>query len=302
MIRTKLVELPNLIIDDESDQAGLNTLDPAKRNPDGSKQRPPTNGQLVELLSLFPRGQYIGYTATPYANAFVDPDDEQDLFPKDFLIPMERPTGYMGIRDFFDPDVAFEDLRADDFAQPEIAFVRRVPRAIGEDDEDLKAALRSYVLGGALKLYRLAADPARYRETQFQHHTMLLHTSSRTGEHGSLAERVKDLWNECAFNTAKGLVELAVLWSSDFAKVCEAQGSEARPSSFVELQEFLANAIKRIETGPSICLVVNSDKGDAPDFSAARVWKVIIGGNKLSRGYTIEGPDRELLQTRDEYR
>ena len=68
---------------------------------------------------------------------------------------LDRPRGYMGVSDFFDPASSYQDLQQDDFTLSEIAYIRRVENAIGEDDEDLKKALRSYVLSGALKLYRL---------------------------------------------------------------------------------------------------------------------------------------------------
>src|ERR1035437_5958816 len=154
LIRTRLQDLPTLIIDDESDQAGLNTVKQTRGVP-GEVKRSQTNLRIVELLKLFPRGQYVGYTATPYANALVNPDDPEDLFPRDFILPLDRPQGYMGISDFFDPDTAYDDLRKDDYTQSEIAHLRRVERTIGEDDTDLKVALRSYVLAGGVKLYRL---------------------------------------------------------------------------------------------------------------------------------------------------
>lgn len=291
LIRTRLTDLPTLIIDDESDQAGLNTIDPkpAKRRLGVAKERSRTNQRIAELLELFPRGQYIGYTATPYANALVDPDDPQDLFPKDFIVPLDRPRGYMGVSDFFDPQTNFEDLRKDDWSEPEIAFIRRVENQLGRDDDDLKKALRSYVLSGALKLYRGAQDPARYKDAYFRHHTMLIHTSQRTGEHTSLAERLKKLWDQCALNTPKGLTDLETIWKGDYEPVCGAQGSELVPTSFGVLLPYLSDAIKRIEHGQNVFLVVNSDSPDAPDFSTAPVWKIVIGGNKLSRGYTIEG-------------
>lgn len=291
LIRTRLTDLPTLIIDDESDQAGLNTIDPkpAKRHPGSAKERSRTNQRIAELLDLFPRGQYIGYTATPYANALVDPDDPQDLFPKDFIVSLDRPRGYMGVSDFFDPQTNFEDLRETDWSQPEIAFIRRVENSLGRDDEDLEKALRCYVLSGAIKLYRSGQDPARYKNAYFRHHTMLIHTSQRTGEHTSLAERLKKLWDQCALNSPKGLADLEKSWRDDYKPVCHAQGTELVPRSFETLLPHLSDAIKRIEQGPNVFLVVNSDSSEAPDFSTAPVWKIIIGGNKLSRGYTIEG-------------
>ena len=97
IIETRLTDLPTLIIDDESDQAGINTVDPKRRSrKDADTERSKTNRRIVELLRLFPRGQYVGYTATPYANALVDPDDIEDLFPKDFIISLDRPSGLHG--------------------------------------------------------------------------------------------------------------------------------------------------------------------------------------------------------------
>lgn len=287
LIRTRLADLPTLIIDDESDQAGLNTVDP--RRAAAGKERSRTNLRIVELLKLFPRGQYVGYTATPYANALVDPDDPEGLFPKDFIVSLDRPRGYMGVSDFFDPLTDYDDLQKDDYSQAEIAFIRRVATALGEDDENLKDALRSYVLAGGIKLYRQARDPVRYKVEHFRHHTMLIHTSQRRGEHASLADRLKELWDQCAFNSPTGLTALESLWKDDYAKVCSAQGDEIGPTAFDELIPHLSEAIKRIEKGPKVFIVVNSDTLEAPDFSAAPVWKIVVGGNKLSRGYTIEG-------------
>lgn len=289
LIRTSITDLPALIIDDESDQAGLNTADPSQITAAG-KERSKTNERIVELLRLFPRGQYVGYTATPYANALVDPDDPEDLFPKDFIISLDRPAGYMGVSDFFDPMVDFDALSKSDFAEPEIAFIRRVANPQGQDDDDLKMALRSYVLSGAVKLFRISQSPKDYKPEQFKHHTMLIHTSRLKGQHATLAERVRDLWSQCSFNSPKSLAELQMLWDTDYAKVCAAQGaSEIKPGKFADLIPYLGETIKRIERGHHFVLVLNSDSSDAPDFSREPVWKILVGGNKLSRGYTIEG-------------
>jgi hypothetical protein len=288
LLRTKLTDLPTLIIDDESDQAGLNTIDPTRAG-GGARKRPPTNSGIVDLLALFPRGQYIGYTATPYANALVDPDDSADLFPKDFIVSLDRSAGYMGVSDFFDPEISYDDLNKNDYSLPEIAFIRRIENAAVSDDDDLRLALRSYVLAGGVKLYRNASDPERYKKGNIQHHTMLVHTSQLKGEHVSLAGRIEDLWAECAFNSPKGQAALEKLWSEDHMKVSNALGNDLMPASFTELVPYLAEAIKRIQKGPKPYLVLNSDSADAPDFGAESVWKIVIGGNKLSRGYTIEG-------------
>lgn len=287
-LKTRLAEIPTLVIDDESDQAGLNTVDPAKVQ--GGSERTATNEGIIRLLKLLPRGQYVGYSATPYANALVNPDDPEDLFPKDFIISLDRPIGYMGVSDFFDPFVDYDDLKQGDFSQPELAFIRRVEASQAEDDDDLKRALRSYVLTGAMKFYRQTTDPIRYKPESLKHHTMLIHTSSRKGVHASLAERILDLWDQCAFNSPEGLKALRELWESDFLPVCQIQGKdELTPASFSELKAHLAAAVQKITYDSHFVRVVNSDKDEAPDFTHGPVWKIVVGGNKLSRGYTVEG-------------
>lgn len=286
-LRTKLEEIPVLVIDDESDQAGLNTVDPNKAS--AGKERPATNEGIIRLLKLLPRSQYVGYSATPYANALVNPDDPEDLFPKDFIISLDRPIGYMGVSDFFDPFVDYDDLKKGDFTQPELSFIRRVEKSQTEDDQDLKDALRSYVMAGAVKLYRQSRDPVRYKAESLKHHTMLIHTSSRKGIHASLADRVSELWDQCAFNTPDGLKKLKELWDLNFLPVCKAQGKELVPESFNDLKEHLSTAVQRITKDSHFVRVVNSEKDEAPDFTQGPVWKIVVGGNKLSRGYTVEG-------------
>ncbi len=293
---TQLAELPALIIDDESDQAGLNVYQAKKEdgtNPKPEKnkkiKRSPTNDAIVELLRLLPRAQYVGYTATPYANALINPDDPEDLFPKDFIISLDRPAGYMGISDFFDPETAYEDLKKDDYSLPEIAYIRRIENPRDGDDDDLKQALQSYVLAGSIKLYRHTKDPQRYKAEDLQHHTMLVHTTPLTGPQGEVAERINNLWAECAFNSSQGFRSLEALWKDEYSLVCAAAGNDLTPGSFRELVAHLTETINRIEKGGKICVLVNKDNPSAPDFSAAPVWKVFVGGNKLSRGYTVEG-------------
>jgi len=281
-----ILNVPALVIDDESDQAGLNTA-----NPELSKveelERTKTNSAIVELLRKLPRAQYIGYTATPYANALVNPDDEADLFPKDFIVSLHRPSGYMGISDFFDPERTYEDLDPNDFSINEIAFIRRVENAKGADDEDLAKALCLFVLTGALKLFR---NHRIKNCVKTEHHTMLVHTSSAKKDHEKMARRIAGLWQSLGLNLPGGTERLRQEWETDILPVTNHHGDGLpMPKDFAELEPFLSQAITKLTLGPSHTLILNSDEKDAPDFNAAPVWKIIVGGNKLSRGYTVEG-------------
>ena len=85
-----------LIIDDEADNASINTNDPKK-----SKKTTAINGYIRSLISCFKRVTYIGFTATPFANVFIDPSNRQDLFPKDFIYCLPRTDNYFGPKKIF---------------------------------------------------------------------------------------------------------------------------------------------------------------------------------------------------------
>jgi len=88
-----------LVIDDEADNASVNTSDPAYD---------PTriNREIRGILNLFTKKNYVGFTATPFANVFIDPDSESemlkgDLFPKDFIYVLNAPSNYLGAEKLF---------------------------------------------------------------------------------------------------------------------------------------------------------------------------------------------------------
>ena len=83
---------PILVIDDEADQASVNAKD--------ADNRSVLNGLVLRLLSQ-PKVAYVGYTATPFANIFVDPSIPEDLYPHDFIVDLPRPVGYFGPEKIF---------------------------------------------------------------------------------------------------------------------------------------------------------------------------------------------------------
>jgi hypothetical protein len=290
-IRSHLGEIPTLIIDDESDQASVNTSDPKKWK-QGQIERTTINRLISELLGLLPRAQYVGYTATPYANVFIDPGDAEDIFPKDFLLSLERPANYMGVADFHDLDAGFDEDKTVENSN-EKAFVRDL-RATGPGqaaNAELQAALDAFLLSGALKLYREARSGGDLR---FRHHTMLIHESVRTADHRELAELVQQIWSHAGYMTPDGLKRLAVLMEDDFRAVSHARAPElAFPTNFDELKPFIGEALGKMhESGGNPVLIVNGNKDidqQNLDFEMRSIWRILVGGTKLSRGFTIEG-------------
>ncbi|MFD6653634.1 Z1 domain-containing protein [Streptomyces parvus] len=278
-----LSEIPTLIIDDESDQASVNTTNPDKWE-EGKATRTAINGQISQLLGLLPRAQYVGYTATPFANVFVDPGDGDDIFPRDFLISLPRPTGYMGVQDFHDLD------RTDEASvgSAERAHVRSMDD--GTHRDRLPEALDAFVLAGALKLYRAANG---VDDSPFRHHTMLVHESVGVKQHALLAKRIRVLWDEAAYTSQEGHDRLAALLAADFQRF--ADDGMPTPATYADLKPHVSRARQLINSGGTPVLVVNGDTErdyDQPDLDFDRtpnVWKILVGGTKLSRGFTVEG-------------
>lgn len=288
-IKTPRHEIPTLIIDDESDQASVNTSNPEKwkgKLP-GDEERTAINKSISDLLTLLPRAQYVGYTATPFANVFIDPSDAHDIFPRDFLISLMRPAGYMGVRDFHDIGNDLEPYERTVKNSNEAAYVRDL-RDGSDWDEKLQESIDAFVLTGAVKLYRAQHDKQKYR-----HHTMLVHASVQQAEHAELARTIRRLWNDSAFGSQKGLARLRALYEKDLLPVCIARAKgHSFPTEFDTLKPYVAAAIAKITALTDPVIVVNGDTemaSEEVDFDKREVWRILVGGTKLSRGFTVEG-------------
>ncbi|BBI21794.1 hypothetical protein EKJ_26410 [Qipengyuania flava] len=279
-IKSKLEDIPTLIIDDESDQASINTLRPTLAD---TQKRTATNKKIVELLALLPRAQYVGYTATPYANVFINPTDAEDLFPKDYVLSLPKPDGYMGPQEFLK---SYTDDDKETFSSGTHPHVRAVK---GEDDDEdnLQRAIDTYLLAGALKLYREQEN----KDLKFRHHTMLVHHSPFTVVHDEVAALVEETISMGGYRSGPGLKRLKELFESDFRIVSQKEAPDLPfPSNFEQLKDHIGACYARVfaDGGPLIILNGNY-KDDEPDFEVQDVWKIVVGGAKLSRGYTIEG-------------
>lgn len=296
--KNAFAEIPVLIIDDESDLASVNTVDPevvraAQKEGREVRERRAINERIAEMLDLMPRAQYVGYTATPFANVFADPSDPQGIFPRDFVIGLQRPFGYMGVEDFHDFHIDPDEKRTVANSN-EKAFVRDLHAS--EDDMETQArelarAIDMFVLTGAVKLYRSHVDPS----LKYRHHTMLVHHSVRKAEHSDMADTVKHLWTEAQFSGPAGKARLKELYENDLLPVSEVRLEDGvpPPPPFDELGSYISKAISLItEHHLNPVIVVNSDtdiQQQALDFDRHQIWRILIGGAKLSRGFTVEG-------------
>ncbi|MFB7616005.1 Z1 domain-containing protein [Kitasatospora sp. NPDC056181] len=271
-----LKNCPTLIIDDEADQASV-----------ASKT---TNPLIREIIDLFPRGGYVGYTATPFANLLIDPSSE-DLYPRDFIVNLPKPEGHFGTEVLFgrqpidgeDPDDApdgYDMIRTVPYE--EIPLVRPGRDELEDFVPEIEGALRDSVL-----YFWLATAARRFRGTGNRHSTMLVHTSVSTVVHESFKTPLESLRAEVAALVEHGdeamLDELRVMWRGETERVAADEFGED-VTSFDELLKHLPAVLAE-------CRVIldNSTSVERLDYENGPVTAIAVGGNTLSRGLTLEG-------------
>ncbi|EME65472.1 hypothetical protein G352_10812 [Rhodococcus ruber BKS 20-38] len=265
-----------LVIDDEADQASVetNTINPLIR----------------KILRLFPRGTYIGYTATPFANVFIDPADSDDLYPRDFIYPLPQPGEYFGPEMLFGRDVP--DLDEDD--EQGLDMIRIIPdedefllRPRGKADlddfypvvtEELRAAIYWFIMATATRWCRGDKGDS----------SMLIHTSFQTSVHEKfepvIQAELKNLSESLTVNDPALLDSLRKQWTDE--------------TSRVDAARFALTSLTFDEIAPSLLAVVgdcriiidNSKSEERLQYREDESNTIIaIGGNTLSRGITLEG-------------
>lgn len=279
-----LKKCSTLIIDDESDQASINT---------NKEDADPTaiNNHIRELVNLFKVVSYVGYTATPFANVFINVGDADDLYPKDFLVALDKPKTYYGPEELFGRDAVNGKKSSEG-----MPVIRRVPDSEADTIKDsirdleiiglvpsLSTALDSFFLGAALRLCR----------GQWKNHIcMLVHMTHLTGPQeeikDALERHITEFRHKLEDNDPKLKKRLQALLENDFLKVSkEIIGPQNIGLDL--LWKNMGKFLERIEL-----ILDNSNSTDRLTFDLTvrdgdPLWGIVIGGNTLSRGLTLEG-------------
>ena len=145
------IDEPMLLIDDEADNASINIMHGA-----GEVSR--INGQIRDLLRMFDRSCYVGYTATPFANIFIDPDtDEQmrgeDLFPRSFIVSLDPPSNYFGATTVF-LEEGEQYIRNIEDNEDHLPIRHEIGIVLSSIPPSLADAVRTFILGRAIRLAR----------------------------------------------------------------------------------------------------------------------------------------------------
>ena len=305
--RRVVPDLPMLVIDDEADNASVNTKDVDYQVDDSGKVIEETDpsriNQLIRrLLFSCEQSAYVGYTATPFANIFIDsrepsPTIGEDLFPRSFIIRMKPPNNYMGPAEVF--GVRAYDDPAGEGRDP-LPLVREVDDYEDwlEDGHDkqtvpgpipstLRESILSFVLSCAIRSAR--GDIGA-------HNSMLVHVTRFVAVQEYVARQVLEelarIRTRLRYGSGDGGWDAGAaiedLWSRDYEPTMRQMPSEFREESVTwsEVEAELATAVSKIEVR-----TINGTSGDSliyrqhPDGLSV----IAIGGNKLSRGLTLEG-------------
>jgi hypothetical protein len=280
----KLQDFPMLLVDDEADHASINTNKP-------DKDPTSINIAIRNLLSIFDRSSFVGYTATPFANIFIDPKNEEDmqngdayrdLFPRDFILSLDPPTNYIGAQRLFSSVADLDSIREINDNVDLLDIKHKIDFVPVDLPPSLVKAIDSFILAKAIRLLRGQVG---------KHHSMMINVSRFTAVQNHINNlvyyRVEELRH--AINNFSGLPPESALKDRTMASLHQTWESDFSKTEFgwSALQNILKEAIfiKVIS--------VNSGSKDSLDYSKKNYPNgrsvIAVGGLSLSRGLTLEG-------------
>lgn len=313
--RKYVKNIPLLMIDDEADQGSIDTRAGAfdeDGQPDPEHDPSALNRYIRQILKSFDQSVYVGYTATPFANVFIHErakteSEGEDLFPRSFILSLRSPSNYVGPSKLFgtlDRESEYPGRHlvrvvtdhADSLAtketegwvppkhnkhhHPLYLGLARVPPTLDK-------AIRSFVLACAMRIARGQHN---------KHNSMLVHVTRFTRVQHLVAEQVSDCLQHIKDRlryeddgVARSLGdELKSLWQSDFQPTTGlVQDESCQPLPWESIKPNLTRAALSISIRK-----INGDAGEVLDYEKHKetgLNVIAIGGDKLSRGLTLEG-------------
>lgn len=273
--KSVLLSYPLLIIDDEADNASVNTK---------KDDTNPTiiNRSIRDILKIFARSNYVAYTATPFANIFINPDNDEDLFPADFIYSLDTPSNYIGAdKIFLDDGFYNENIRDAGDAEEIFPYKHKKDLEVNIIPESLEQAVVAFMLSCVVR---------DLRKERLKHRSMLINVSRFTDVQAKIAQKIKEYIYEIkeevkqfsSMSTWEKYPNISLIynvWKNEYAEV-----------------EFTWDDIKRslYKSISSISVVTINQKSEEKlhynlhdNETGRRV--IAVGGLSLSRGLTLEG-------------
>ena len=316
-----------VVIDDEADQASINTADITEEE---QQERCAINQLIVNLVNgkksdgsrpevSFQAMNYIAYTATPYANVLNERPGES-LYPKDFICTLPESSEYFGAKVIFGND---------EKESPGLGIVRDIPSQEEKELKQLHKGLR-FQLPESMKesIAWFLCSAAVLRNKQRTHRksiSMLIHTSSIQKQHFYVYDAVKnwltngtEVLNYCirvyiseANKVTKDDLKMANEKYGFIDEVDEIMPDFETIKPYIkqmlcDVRNILLDDDKQMQYGNGIHLCVDNCQAnrEAEEGTTLRIVYpkdeqlkeletdpvfIVIGGNTLARGLTIEG-------------
>lgn len=276
------LEIPLLLIDDEADNASVNTKDP-------DSQPAAINDCIRRLLGSFSKATYLGITATPFANIFIDPEADDDLFPADFIYALSAPTNYIGAERIFGDDGDYNKIlipldinELDEIFPPK----HKKDLIVNELPADLYEAMAYFLLVNAIR---------DIRGDFSEHRSMLIHVSRFINVQKQVAE-LCNVWLEQVKSDLRNYNKLPIEKSDKIKNICMLHAIwnkyELMHVAGIEWEKMLPTYLYRA-VAPIDVRTVNSQNSNAGldyfNHKKDGLRVVAVGGNSLSRGLTLEG-------------
>lgn len=279
----RIADVPMLMIDDEADNASINT-----NKPDLDPTR--TNAMIRRILGLFLKSSYVGYTATPFANIFINPesyDDEvyDELFPRDFIYCLDAPNTYFGPEKvFLDEESSDQILEPILDCEDYLPFSHKKDYELEELPPSLYEAINKFVVVRAIRGLRGQGN---------RHCSMMVNVSRFVNTQNSVRSfiSVYDKKLKDAVKANYAMPEKVAQKNHYMQALRKAFDEDYAECGFewAEVKTALNEACESVRL-----FFVNSKSDEPLDYEKYErdghgLTAIVIGGLSLSRGLTIEG-------------
>ena len=286
----KVKDTSILVIDDEADQASVDT----------SEDDPSTINKLIrKLLNSFEKSAYVGYTATPFANVLISDskdhhDHGEDLFPKSFILSLPVPSNYVGPHKIFSAS-----------ADQDYPIIKKLSKGIDDSTEWVpkshkKDLVPTYhgierippCLEKAILSFLLSISARSIRGDENKHNSMLIHVTRYKDVQLEVADQVMDFIDDIRAKInhegdkeSSMLNKLKKLWNDDYVPTTEAIRGSA-DINWNRIKKEIFSTLDKLEVK-----TINGSSKDGLDYIREDYPECVIaiGGDKLSRGLTLEG-------------
>lgn len=277
-----------LIIDDEADNASINT----KKDVD---EITAINKGIRNIYNNFPIASYVGYTATPFANIFINPFESslenQDLFPANFIELLEAPSNYFGFDKAFAKTEGLEYEHIQFIDEDDVYYL---PTKHKRDDafvalsDDLKEAIYHFYLSNVVRSLRgdltkhrsMLINISRFNDIHYEirdvvekfHNSfldLLEEVNNKISKNPQICEEVEDIYSLYTTDKTFKKAREQFIWKD----ICSLLLSEVRKINITVIN----NKVK------------NNERFNYDDYKDVGARVIVIGGFVLSRGLTIEG-------------